>query len=126
MKVFFIYVFLVFFTYIVIWHIIPYYQLPDNLDKIEAIKILNKQKQIYYNESYSKLSDLIDNDSITFIITAESGIEYQIEVQSFWYNDEKNGDLLVMIGIDNGYRSAYHPMTDIFIKKRNNDYLLDW
>jgi len=112
-------------TYIVFWHVVPYYQTPDNLDKVEARKILDEQKNIYCNESYNKLSALINNEPITFEVIGKSGTEYQIEVQSDWLT-KVDADLVVMVSIDNGYRSAYHPMTDTFLKKRTNECLLKW
>ena len=103
---------------------IQYYSVEDiPLNKIEAQKILDEQKIIYEKKSYNKLLNLMysrGNEPNTFEIIGDSNITYQIEVESYWVDeDKKSGELLIYFTIDNGYRSAFHPMIDTFIKKES-------
>jgi hypothetical protein len=108
---------------IVLYVTYQYYSLEDvPLDKIEAQNILDKQKIIYEKKSYDELLKLMysrGNQPDTFEIIGESNTSYQIEVNSYWEDEDKtNGNLLVYFSIDNGNRSAMSPMSDSFTKKK--------
>ncbi len=54
---------------------------------------------------------------ITFEVKGESGAEYQVEIQA-WWDDKKDEDIRVSFNIDDGRLSAYMPLSDDFIVKR--------
>ncbi len=121
LKIIFSLVFLIIIS-IAIYIGIQYYSVEDvPLDKIEAQEILDKQKIIYKKKSYNELLNLMysrNNEPDTFEIIGDSNITYQIQVESYWVDEDKNSEeLLIYFTVDNGYRSAFHPMTDSFIKK---------
>ena len=96
-----------------------YYSTEDvPLNTIEAQAILDVQKKIYRDKSYKELLAIMHpNEPDTFEVVGKSGTTYQIEVSSTWVDREnKNEGLLVCLSIDNGFRSAYSPMIDSFIK----------
>jgi hypothetical protein len=48
-------------------------------------------------------------------VVAESGVEYQVEVQGLWDSPRRPGNLRVMISIDDGGWRAFSPLTTDFI-----------
>ena len=49
-------------------------------------------------------------------VVAESGVEYQVEVQAFWDRPRHPGNLRVIIGVDDGgWRSSFSPLSTAFI-----------
>lgn len=107
------------FLSIVLYFAVPYYRAPDDLNKDEATEVLNEQLKIYCKKSYSELASLIESEPNYFQIETDSGTNYQIEVQV--YTDDNSTDILVCAAIDNGNRSAYHPMVDTFVKKKSEE-----
>jgi len=114
LKWFFVGIFLLIVS-IILYLAIEYYSVPDDLNKEEANKVLNKQLDIYCKKPYSELTTLIENESTYMQIEADSGTNYQIEIQA--YKENNNSDILLFGTIDNGNRSAYHPMVDTVVKK---------
>lgn len=101
---------LVFLLSLALYFLVPYYNASDDLNKKEASEVLNKHLEMYCEKSYIELTSLIENESNCFQIKADSGTDYQIEVQI--YTDEGSDDLVIFATIDNGNRSAYHPVVD--------------
>jgi hypothetical protein len=64
-------------------------------------------------KSREELLKLLDQPE-SFTVTASSGTDYQIEVEAFW-DRKADGDLRVMVLIDDGGRSAFKPINDDFI-----------
>jgi len=114
LKWFFVGIFLLIVS-IILYLAIEYYSVPDDLNKEEANKVLNKQLDIYCKKPYSELTTLIESESTYIQIEADSGTNYQIEIQA--YKENNNSDILLFGTIDNGNRSAYHPMVDTVVKK---------
>ncbi len=48
-------------------------------------------------------------------IAAETGAEYQVEVQAFWDSPRQPGNLRVIITIDDGGWRAFRPLSTDFI-----------
>lgn len=108
---------------ITLYVVYQYYSTEDvPLNTIEAQKILDSQKEIYAKKSYDDLLKILstkNNEPDTFKILGDSNITYQIEVSTYWIDDKnKKEGLLVDFTIDNGYRSAYSPMSDSFVIKK--------
>jgi len=103
----------------IVYFLYGYYSIEDvPMDKEEAQQILSNEKEKYLHKSYNDLLKLMSpNEPDTYEITGKSNTVYQVEVQSSWVDkDNKDEGLLILLGIDNGFRSAYHPLSDTFIK----------
>jgi uncharacterized protein YpmB len=106
---------------IIVYFLYGYYSIEDvPLDKEEAQQILSNEKEKYLHKSYNDLLKLMSpNEPDTYEIIGKSNTVYQIEVQSSWVDkDNKDEGLLILLGIDNGFRSAYSPLSDTFIKRK--------
>lgn len=65
-------------------------------------------------ESYRALVDRYLRESDNRTVTAESGVQYQVEVQAFW-DGRRPGNLRVIIAIDDGGWRAFRPLSTDFI-----------
>jgi len=83
------------------------------MNKDEARSILQPIVDEVRVRSRQELLQLLDRPD-SFTVTAPSGTEYQIEVEAFW-DRKPEGDLRVMVLIDDGGWSAFTPMSDDFI-----------
>lgn len=56
------------------------------------------------------------NESDNRVVVAESGVQYQVEVQAFWDTPSQPGNLRLIIGIDDGrWRRFIRPLSADFI-----------
>jgi hypothetical protein len=83
------------------------------MNKIEALAVLQGQLQPWRKRSWVQLREEVGS-SHRFEATAESGTEYQGEVQVFW-DAEPDGAIRVMASIDDGGWRALVPLTEDFI-----------
>jgi hypothetical protein len=100
----------------------PAFRLELNMDKIEAKLILQSVIEKFTLKNYAALSDLIDN-SLWLTVIANSGTEYQVQIQAFW-DDEENGTLRCVASIDDGgFLTFMAPLSEDFIKNSNNEFV---
>jgi len=84
------------------------------MNKQEARTLLTEKLDDYRKLSHAELVAKIDHDDCLATVGL-SGIEYQIEVQSFW-DSKPDGDIRVLGGIDDGrLLAAWAPLCDSFI-----------
>jgi hypothetical protein len=83
------------------------------MNKEEARSVLAKALSEYRTKTYSELLYLLESQD-TSEVTAESGTNYQLEIQAVW-DDKENGNLRVMGSLDDGRWRVFTPLTDDFI-----------
>ena len=93
------------------------------MDKKEAKIIANRVIERYRRRSYDELVNMIDN-SEWIDERAESGTEYQIQVQVFW-DDEDNGIIRCFAAIDNGgiLSFMFPQISEDFLMNSNNEFI---
>ena len=98
------------------------------MNKREAKAILAEQVARLRRQSYSELRRYISKERfrigpISFgggenvealEVTGESGAEYQLEIGAVW-DDRPDGDLRIIVSIDDGGLRAFAPLTESFI-----------
>ncbi len=83
------------------------------MDKQEAGQILRSKIEELRSNSYQELRSRIDQPE-AIEVRGSSLKVYQLEWQVFW-DDKPEGDLRVMVCIDDGGVSAFWPTTEDFI-----------
>lgn len=84
------------------------------MDKHEARRILARRIAELRTESYERLKSHWLHQPDCEQITAESGAEYQVEIEALW-DDESAGHLRLVASIDDGGWRALMPITEGFI-----------
>jgi hypothetical protein len=84
-----------------------------NMDRIEALTLLESELARYRSRRYAELVQLLD-EPVTADVTGPSGVVYQLEFQAFW-DDGKDGNLRVIGSIDDGGWRAFVPLTRDFL-----------
>ncbi len=88
-----------------------YYKSEDiPLNKTEARQILKEQKTIFKNKDITQLLQLLKEPQTFEII--RNDVTYQLEIEAYWEDKKRKDNLILLFSIDNGYRSAWHPMTE--------------
>lgn len=76
----------------------------------EAKRLLRQVLDDYCHQSYSDLAARVG--TVTYkTVTGESGIEYQLEVQSFW-NGKPDHNIIIVASIDDGGWRVFMPLTE--------------
>ena len=83
------------------------------MDKVEARSVLLAHLEEWRRRTYAELAGEV-GQSRQFEATGQSGTRYQVDVQVRW-DDEPNGDIRVLGGIDDGGLRAFAPLTGDFI-----------
>jgi hypothetical protein len=83
------------------------------MNRQEAERIANQVAIRYRGRSRDELLRLLKEQD-AFEEVAPSGTRYQLEVHAVW-DDRKGNDLRVFVEIDDGGRSAFHPLAVDFI-----------
>lgn len=91
------------------------------MNKEEAKSVLAKTLGAYRTKTHNELQYLLETQD-TSEVTAESGTNYQLEIQAVW-DDEKGGNLRVMGYIDDGGWRAFMPLTDDFIIAADGEFV---
>jgi hypothetical protein len=89
----------------------------------EAKRILNGVVAALRREPYGTLVARYLDESDGYAVVAESGVEYQVEVQAFWDSPRRPGNLRVMISIDDGGWRAFHPLSTDFIVASDGSFV---
>jgi hypothetical protein len=92
------------------------------MDKEEAREILAAHVARYRAKSYVELATLIGEVQV-HEAAGTSGAGYTLEFDVLW-DDEPNGDIRVVGGIDDGgLRSAFSPLTDDFLLTPGGEFV---
>jgi hypothetical protein len=85
------------------------------VNKEEAKNVLDRVIADVRRESYESLVARYLDESDHRMAAGESGVQYQVEVQAFWDDPRRPGDLRVIASIDDGGWRAWSPPTSDFI-----------
>lgn len=85
------------------------------MNRQEAENIIAEQLKPYREKPYAELIKLIKQKPLTYELKGQSGALYQIEIQAFW-DDRPDGNIRIMVSIDDGGLRAFSPISDDFIK----------
>jgi hypothetical protein len=91
----------------------------------EAAQIFDTQVERWRGESHERLLERRDSP-IVYEIVAASGVRYQFEVEVFWDESSKKGNLRVIITSDDGqgWRLSHRRMRhDDFIKAPDGTFV---
>ena len=92
------------------------------MDRSEALSIAQAELAELRAVTYSQLVErLIDKQEVVEQVGA-SGTRYQIEKQAFW-DDKRNGNLRVIVSIDDGGLRAYSPLGVDFIRAPDGSFV---
>ena len=84
------------------------------MDKAEARTLALARLRELRDVSWTELRErYLDNDE-TVEVTGSSGVVYQVETQAFW-DAAKEGDIRVLVSVDDGGWSAFAPLGVAFI-----------
>jgi hypothetical protein len=83
------------------------------VDQVEARGILWAHLDEWRRRTYAELKSEV-GESRQLQTTAQSGTQYQVDVQVPW-DDIPNGDIRVLGGIDDGGWHAFAPLAEDFI-----------
>ena len=89
----------------------------------EAKQVLDGVVAALRREPYATLVDRYLDESDGYAVVAESGVEYQVEVQAFWDSPRQPGNLRVIIAIDDGGWRAFHPLSTDFIVASDGSFV---
>lgn len=92
------------------------------MDKHEARRILDRRIAELRNEPYERLKSHWLRQPDCEQITADSGAEYQVEIEAFW-DDESAGHLRLVASIDGGGWRALVPTTGGFIVAPDGSFI---
>lgn len=83
----------------------------------QAKQMLNEELEKYRQQTFAELANRIGENEANEK-TSASGARYQIEINIFWEN-QPNGNILVIGSIDDGGWRAFAPLTMSFLKRRD-------
>jgi hypothetical protein len=89
----------------------------------EAKRVLDGVVAELRREPYRTLVALYLHESDERTVVAESGFQYQVEVQAFWDSPHQAGDLRVIIAIDDGGWRAFRPLSTDFIVASDGSFV---
>ena len=93
------------------------------MDIGEANIVLDQHLRELRAHSYSELKRLVERRIIQAPeIRGSSGTTYYLEVQAFW-DDRPQGNVRIVVSIDDGRRSALRPLTRGFIKAPDESFI---
>ena len=85
------------------------------VDNEEAKRVLDGVSAELRSEPYSELVARFLHEQDVREVAAESGVQYQVEVQAFWDSPHQPGNLRVLIAVDDGGWRAFSPLSTDFI-----------
>lgn len=89
----------------------------------EARRVLDGVVAALRREPHGTLVDQLLGGSDEYTVVAESGVQYQVEVQAFWDSPRQPGNLRVIIAIDDGGWRAFHPLSTDFIVASDGSFV---
>jgi hypothetical protein len=84
------------------------------VDKREARGIALAQVSDLRQQTWEQLRDRYLNNPQTVEISGESAVVYQVQTQAVW-DSRVDGDLRVMVAVDDGGWRAFVPLSEDFI-----------
>ena len=91
------------------------------MDKVAAQRLLDewmaKLRAIPYRELASRVDSVTTDE-----VVRDSERSWQVEIQVHW-DDEPNGNVRVMVSVDDGGLRAFVPMTESFIKSPSGEFV---
>ena len=91
------------------------------MDTVAAQRILNewllKLRAVPYRELASRVDSVTTDE-----LVRDSQRSWQLEIQFLW-DDEPNGNVRVMVSIDDAGLRAFVPMTQSFIKSPSGEFV---
>lgn len=89
----------------------------------EATRVLDGVVAELRREPYTTLVARYLDESDGRTVVAESGVEYQVEVQGLWDRPRQPGNLRVIISIDDGGWRAFSPLSTDFIVASDGSFV---
>jgi hypothetical protein len=91
------------------------------MDTVAAQKVLTEWVAKLRAVSYRELASRVDSVT-TDELMRDSERSWQLEIQVHW-DDEPDGNVRVMVSIDDGGLRAFVPMTESFVKSRTGEFV---
>lgn len=91
------------------------------MDTAAAQKVLDQWLARLRTVPYRELASRVDSVT-TDEVARDSERSWQLEVQVFW-DDEPNGNVRVVVSIDDGGLRAFVPMSEDFIKSPSGEFV---
>jgi hypothetical protein len=85
------------------------------MNKEEAIRLLERELEVFRLEPYADLVRRIGTDPVVFERDGADSTRYQFEIEFFW-DGPRGGDVRVIGSVDDGGWRAFVPITRSFIK----------
>ena len=95
--------------------------LGEQMNKAAARALINQELDKLRRLPYKELLGLRDRP-VSSWLTGEDGKQYQMEVQAFW-DGKRDGDLRVMVSIDDGGLRAFFPLSGDFIVSPDGSFV---
>jgi len=92
------------------------------MDRAEALSIAQAEVTELRQATYSQLVERLVGKQENVERVGKSGASYQVELQAFWDN-KPNGNLRVMVSIDDGGWAAFSPLTEDFIRAPDGSFI---
>lgn len=89
----------------------------------EATRVLDGVVAELRREPYGTLVARYLHESDERTVVAESGVQYQVEVQAFWDSPRQPGNLRVIVAIDDGGWRAFNPLSTDFIVASDGSFV---
>jgi hypothetical protein len=89
----------------------------------EATRVLDGVVAELRRETHKTLVARYLDESDGRTVVAESGVEYQVEVQGLWDDPRQEGNLRVIISIDDGGWRAFNPLATSFIVASDGSFV---
>ena len=91
------------------------------MDTVAARRVLKewltKLRAIPYRELASRVDSVTTDD-----VVRDSERSWQLEIQVLW-DDEPNGNVRVIVSIDDGGLRAFVPLTESFVKSPSGEFV---
>jgi hypothetical protein len=91
------------------------------MDTVAAQKVLDQWLRELRAVPYRELASRVDSVT-TDEVVRDSQRSWQLEIQFLW-DDEPNGNVRVLVSIDDGGLRAFVPMTRSFIKSPSGEFV---
>ena len=94
------------------------------MDRAEALAIAHAELAELREATYSQLVERLMDKREVVERVGSSGTRYHIEKQAVW-DDKPNGNLRVIVSIDDGGRRAHSPLGEDFIRAPDGSFVGD-
>ena len=91
------------------------------MDNVAAQKVLHEWVTKLRSVAYRELASRVDSVT-TDEVVRDSERSWQLEVQVLW-DDEPEGNIRVVVSVDDGGLRAFVPITESFVKSPTGDFV---